>query len=186
MAKTRKHRNTAGPLLTKHENTKHEKHVRGLQKGTADAPARVHALPCPSLMPFSHAPLSCPSLTHPSLMPFSLMPLSQKGTADALHSPMPLSHAPLSCHSLMPLSLTHMLSHHAHALSHSRPCSLTTPMLSHHGPRPCSLTTPQLVPMLSHTHALSHTCSHTHAHALSHTLSHTLPLLLQLQDNFPG
>ena len=54
------------------------------QKGTADAPARAHALACPSLMPFSHAPLSCPSLTHPSLMPFSLMPLSQKGTADAL------------------------------------------------------------------------------------------------------
>ena len=124
MAKTRKHRNTAGPLLTKHENTKHEKHVRGLQKGTADAPARVHALPCPSLMPFSHAPLSCPSLTHPSLMPFSLMPLSQKGTADALHSPMPLSHAPLSCHSLMPLSLTHMLSHHAHPLSHTLSPSL--------------------------------------------------------------
>ena len=120
MAKTRKHRNTAGPLLTKHENTKHEKHVRGLQKGTADAPARVHALPCPSLMPFSHAPLSCPSLTHPSLMPFSLMPLSQKGTADAparahvmpMCSCMPFSHALLSCPSLMPLShapLSHTL-----------------------------------------------------------------------------
>ena len=93
------------------------------QKRTADAPARAHALACPSLMPFSHAPLSCPSLSHPSLMPFSLMPLSQKGTADAparahvlLHallscpSLMPFSHAPLSCPSLthpslMPFSL---------------------------------------------------------------------------------
>ena len=90
------------------------------QKGTADAPARAHALACPSLMPFSHAPLlplshvplshtplSCPSLSCPSLKKGQLTP-----QLVPMCSCMPFSHALLSCPSLMPLShapLSHTL-----------------------------------------------------------------------------